>query len=865
MRRRVTIATPAGDALQFHRLSGREALSQPYSFDIDLLGGHNAIDPKAMLGKDATVAIKTEHGEMRYLGGIVCGFGFFREGDRHRFYKMRLRPWLWLATRRSDYRIFQDLSVPEIIAAVLERYGYPLEQKLGRSYRRWDYCVQYGESDFAFVSRLCEHEGLYYFFRHEVGQHVLVFADDIASSHGPLPGGEEVRFHVDEKAGMTGGRDARERVYEWASSDEIRSGRFIHNDYDHLHPRAELTEARQQPGGHDHDCSEWCEWPGGYTQPGDGEAYAAIRIEELQSERSRASGRSNRRDLAPGFTMRLASHPRADQNRQYLLLGVTYDLQENIQASEGANASEGSVQRFAFDVQPTDLPWRPARTTPKPLIKSLQSAVVAGPSGEEIWTDQYGRVKVQFHWDRIGQNNENSSCWMRVSSSWAGGNFGEVALPRIGQEVLVGFLNGDPDYPIIIGRVHNAHEMPAWRLPEQKHLAGYRSRELGGGSGRGNHLVFDDTSGKVQSQLKSDHLSSSISLGHIGRIDDTAGRRDDRGQGFELRTDGHGAIRAMAGLLLTTEPRPQAQAHITDMHETVARLAQARELHNGLGQAAQDAKAQDPGDQDEVARALKEQNDAIKGSAGDAASGQFPEFQQPHLTLASPAGMQAAVQGSMHLASLEHNALTSGAHTSVSAGKSFFVTARNAVRIFAMKAGFRLIAGYENIDIQALRNGITMLGKLNVKIESRRITVTAADEVLISGGGSYSLWNAQGIVHGTNGVWREHAATHSFMGPDSRTSESMNRDVTAPYDQELIFRHLDEKNTPAARQVFRLVRDGEPAPPPDSPSINGQATTKGGAITNTDGTTQVQRSDGPEVYKVRWLGRRKENRKGGTE
>jgi type VI secretion system secreted protein VgrG len=297
----------------------------------------------------------------------------------------------------------------------------------------------------------------------------------------------------------------------------------------------------------------------------------------------------------------------------------------------------------------------------------------------------------------------------------------------------------------------------------------------------------------------------------------------------------------------------------------VARLAQARELHNGLGQAAQDAKAQDPGDQDEVARALKEQNDAIKGSAGDAASGQFPEFQQPHLTLASPAGMQAAVQGSMHLASLEHNALTSGAHTSVSAGKSFFVTARNAVRIFAMKAGFRLIAGYENIDIQALRNGITMLGKLNVKIESRRITVHAADEVLISGGGSYSLWNAQGIVHGTNGVWREHAATHSFMGPDSRTSESMNRDVTAPYDQELIFRHLDEKNTPAARQVFRLVRDGEPAPPPDSPSINGQATTKGGAITNTDGTTQVQRSDGPEVYKVRWLGRRKENRKGGTE
>ncbi|WP_426391586.1 type VI secretion system Vgr family protein [Variovorax sp. R-27] len=862
MKRRVSIRTPASDAIQFHRLAGREALSQLYSFDLDLLGSDNAIDPNAMLGKSASVAIKTERGGVRYLDGIVTRFGLSREDDRHCFYRMQLRPWLWLATRRSDFRIFQDQSVPEIITAVLERYGYPLEQKLSRDYRRWDYCVQYGESDFDFISRLCEHEGLYYFFRHEEGQHVLVFADDIASSHGPLPGGEELRFHVDEQAGMTGGFDAGERIYEWAACEEVRSGRFLHDDYDDLHPKADLSQSQQKPSGHDHDRYELYEWPGGYTRLADGEAYAAIRNEEQLSERSRASGRSNRRDLAPGFTMRLAEHPRTAQNRQYLLLGVSYDLQENLQATEGAKASEGSVQRFAFDVQPTSNPWRPRRTTTKPRTHGPQTAVVVGPSGEEIWTDQYGRIKVQFHWDRIGQNNENSSCWMRVSSNWAGANFGEVALPRIGQEVIVDFLNGDPDYPVVIGRVHNADRMPAWALPHQKHLAGYRSRELGGGE-RGNHLALDDTSGKVQAQLKSDHLSSSISLGHIGRIEDTTGRQDDRGQGFELRTDGHGAIRARAGLLVTTESRPNAQAHITDMLETVARLAQGRDLHEGLSQMAQEARAHDSGDQDEVARELKEQNDAIRGSGVDPEQGQFPEFRQPHLTLASPAGIQATAHGSTHVASLGHNAFTSGAHTSVSAGKSLLASARDAVRLFACRAGIRLIAGSADIDVQALRNSINLLGRLNIKLEAERITITAKEEVLIAGGSSFSRWNAQGIVHGTSGLWREHAATHSLMGPARRTPEVVNRDAKAAFDQEVVFHHLDEKNTAAARQVFRLTRGGESPPPPDPTASSDAAglpcahTNASGATTGTDGTTQLQRSDGPEIYRVCWMGRKK--------
>jgi len=765
VKRRVTFRTPLGEALQFHRLVGREALSQAYAFDLDLLGSSNAIDPKALLGKPATVVMETESGTPRYLAGLVTRFGLSQEDDRQAFYRMRLRPWLWLATRRSDFRIFQDQTVPEIVSAVLGRYGHPMEQKLSRSYRPWTYCVQYHESDFDFISRLCEHEGIYYHFRHEAEQHVLVFADDIASSHAPLPGGETVRYHPHEKAGMTGGLEASERIYEWAQAEEIRPGHHFRNDYDFEKPQADLASRRQMPPGHAHDAFEQYEWPGDYLQHDDGETYARIRTEEQLSQRSRVSGRSNLRALAPGHTFRLRDHPREDQNRQHLLLAVDYELQENLQASEGANAGEGSVQRFAFEAQPTSYAWRPRRSTPKPRTRGPQTAVVVGPEGEEIWTDRYGRIKVQFHWDRIGQRDENASCWLRVSTAWAGATFGAAALPRIGQEVIVDFLNGDPDHPIATGRVHNADEMPAWQLPDQKQLTGIRSRELGGG--RSNHLALDDSAGKVQAQLKSDHQSTSLSLGHIGRIEDTAGRKDDRGQGFELRTDGHGAVRAARGLLLSTEARPNAQGHITDMRETLARLTQGRDLHESLAQVAQQARAHEAGDQDEVARALKAQNDAIRGQGGPSGQGGFPEFQEPHLTLASPAGIQATTAASTHLVSVEHTAISSGAHTSVATGNSFLVSAKDAVRMVAFNNGIRMAAAAADIDITALRDSINVLAKLDIKLEANRITITAKEEVLINGGSSYTRWTAGGIESGTNGLWRAHAASHSMVGPKS--------------------------------------------------------------------------------------------------
>lgn len=825
MSRRVTIQTPLGESLQFHQLVGREALSQLYTFDIDLLGSSNAIDSKALLGKASTVAVETESGGVRYLGGIATRFGLQQEDARHSFYRLQLRPWLWLATRRSDFRIFQGKSVPDILTEVLGSYGHPIEKKLSRGdYRRWDYCVQYHESDFNFISRLCELEGIYYYFRHEASQHVLVFADDIASSHAPLPGGESVRFHPLEKSGM----GQRERIYAWETAEEVRAGHHYNNDYDFEKPKADLSHLRQMPPGHDHDSYENYEWPGGFVQHADGETYARIRNEEQLSQRSRASGRSNLRELATGHTLRLTGHPRSDQNRQYLLLSVSYHLQENLQASEGAEATEGSVQRFAFDAQPTSLAWRPRRTTPKPRTRGPQTAMVVGPAGEEIWTDQYGRIKVQFHWDRLGKDDENSSCWVRVSTAWAGATFGAVSVPRIGMEVIVDFLNGDPDYPIVTGCVYNADTMAAWQLPEQKHLSGIRSRELGGG--RGNHLVLDDTHGKIQAQLRSDHQASQLSVGHIGRIEDTAGRKEPRGQGFELRTDGHGVVRSAKGLLVTTETRANAQAHMTDMGETVGRLTQGRDLHESLGEIARTAKAHEAGDQDEVARSLKEQTDAIKGQGGNREQGEFAEFQEPHLTLASPAGIQTTAQGSTHIVSVEHTAITSGAHASFAAGNSFLVSAKDAVRIAAFNKGIRMVAAAADIDITALKDSINALAKLDIKMEANRITITAKEEIVVNGGSSYTRWNAGGIESGTNGLWRAHASSHSMVGPKSDGPPRLPQPPQLPRGQlDLYHRYVkaDGAMRQGVKQGDYTVVDSEGATHTGKLDANGFASVAG--------------------------------------
>jgi len=512
MTRRVTIQTPLGEQLQFRKLEGTEALSDLFSLEVDLVSPSKNIDPKALLGKAASVVVETQGLGKRYLSGLVTHFGMRGQDHRWASYRMRLRPWLWVATRKTDFKIFQHMTVPDIIMEVLGKYGFPIEKKLTRSYRTWEYCTQYGESDYNFVARLLEHEGAYFYFTHSSGSHTLVLADDITGSHSPLPGGHVVPFHPPGKAAIAD----KEHFYAWELVQEVQPGRHYNDDYDFKKPRADLSNMRQNPPGHEHDKYEIYEWPGGYTEFPDGETYAKIRLQEHLAKHSRVLGRGNKRNLATGYTINLENYPREDQNRQYLIVSTHYHFEENPEVSSsrvgGATATKnpheaGSIQQFEIQAQPTSIEFRPKRDTPKPRALGPQTAVVVGPPGEEIWTDKFGRVKVQFHWDRIGAMDENSSCWVRVSTSWAGPQFGAVFIPRVGMEVIIDHLNGDPDYPILTGCVYNALNMPPWALPANATQSGILTRSSKGGAagagmkngpGDANALRFEDKAGEEQ-------------------------------------------------------------------------------------------------------------------------------------------------------------------------------------------------------------------------------------------------------------------------------------------------------------------------------------------------------------------------------
>uniref|UniRef100_UPI0005BD2556 type VI secretion system Vgr family protein n=1 Tax=Pseudacidovorax intermedius TaxID=433924 RepID=UPI0005BD2556 len=488
--------------------------------------------------------------------------------------------------------------------------------------------------------------------------------------------------------------------------------------------------------------------------------------------RARASG--NLRGMQPGHTFTLARHPRTSANAEYIILQTTLCIEEVAQDSQARAATSDRRQRWAVQVDltvhPLREPLRPIPTRTKPYTRGPATALVVGPENSNIWTDELGRVKVQFQWDRIGRKNQHSSCWLRVSYPWAGNQLGGIHVPRVGQEVIVDFFGGDPDQPICTGRVHNQLNLPPWRLPDQAALSGVRSRELapeGGNSasGRSNHLVLDDTHGAIQAQLKSDHQHSQLSLGKITRIEDNAGRKDPRGEGFELRTDGPGAIRAQQGLLISTEGRERAEGHIKDMAEALSRLEAAQRRHEVMASVATHHGVQANGeDQHNVAQTLGKQHQALSG-AGSAT--EFPELSSPHLVLSSPAGIEATTHGSLHLASEAHAAVTAGGHASVATGGSLLASAQQALRLFAKEQGVRVVAGEGAVQVQAQDDRIELIAKrvLELISESDWVRIRAAKGISLEVDGSRFEVTPEGFSFNTPGSHYVWAADVQNFGP----------------------------------------------------------------------------------------------------
>jgi type VI secretion system secreted protein VgrG len=489
--RAVDIFTPLGDdVLLFHRMTATEALGRLFQFELDLLSKDPNIKFDDLLGQNVTVRLELPQDKTRYFKGFVSRFSLSGSLGDLSAYTVTVHPWLWFLTRTADCRIFQEMTVPDIIKQVFRDHGFTdFEEALSGSYRKWTYCVQYRETDFNFVSRLMEQEGIYYYFKHEKDKHTLVLSDSV-SSHEPFPGYEKIPFFPpDEHL-----RREEHHIHEWTVSQEVQPGIYALNDYDFERPKANLQVKSSIQRGHARAKMEIFDYPGEYTQTGDGETYVRARIEELQAEYEQVQGQSNARGLSVGSLFQLVDYPRQDQNREYLVVSATHELESDAYAT-GMTAEAEDFYSCSFTALNSKQPYRQPRNTPKPMVQGPQTAVVVGPAGEEIYTDKYGRVKIQFHWDRYGKNDENSSCWVRVSHPTAGKSWGAVQIPRIGQEVIVDFLEGDPDQPIITGRVYNANQMPPFDLPGAGMVSGMKSNSTPGGGGY-NEISMDDTKGK---------------------------------------------------------------------------------------------------------------------------------------------------------------------------------------------------------------------------------------------------------------------------------------------------------------------------------------------------------------------------------
>ncbi|MFS2215049.1 type VI secretion system Vgr family protein [Telluria sp. Tellsp104] len=759
-----------------NRLSAHEEVSRCFRFEVELLSDDARVSLKAIMGRMVTISLAREDGSLRYFNGYVTEFRFLRADGGFAFYHMVLEPWLAFAKLRKDNVSFHGKSVIELTELTFARYRQAdWNPVIVGQYPRMTCANQYDETDYNHLHRRWEELGLHYWYEHRADGHTLWLSDRSTLAQPIDPTGiddaGEIPFR--NKAGSL----EDDGIREWSPVRRLGSGQTTLASFDYKNPVAQRSTAESLNNQGDVFPYEIYEDTGsyGFRTHDEGEQLAQQRMGERDANTQTFEARGNDRTAQPGRCFKLADHFSAElrvpkrgepaqpsiRDRDYLILSVDHEASNNYQAGPGAPSNYENT----FHCVRKDIQWRPGRhyNSQPCTYHGIQTAIVVGPAGAEIHSDGYGRVKVQFHWDRLGKYDENSSPWLRVMSPGAGVEFGHIRLPRVGEEVGVVFVNGNIDHPLILGVLYNYTHMPPWQLPEQQALTGLRSRELqsGEGSGRGNHLVLDDTPGKVQAQLKSDHQCSQLSLGHITRIEDTSGRKDTRGEGWEIATNAWGVARAGKGMLLTTEARNNAALHSKDMGETVERLSAASDIHENLAETARLNNTQDsPTQQDAVVNLIKKQNDDIKGNRADDAK--FPELAQPHLVLSSPAGIASSTAQSTHIASDGHTALTTGRSLSIASGDSLFASIRQTFRLFVHKAGMKLVAAAGDIDMEALSDSINLLAKLNITQGANTITITAKEEIVINGGGSYAKFTSNGIEHGTNGTFVAHAATHSF-------------------------------------------------------------------------------------------------------
>ena len=489
------------DVLLLQELTGQEGLSRLFSYELDLLAYENdSLSFEKVVGKKVSLKLQRPDGSLRHISGYVSRFTQGETDERlFTHYHAQVVPWLWFLTLQADCRIFQNLSVPDIISQVFDLYPlHDYRLSLGK-YQPLEYRVQYRETSFNFVSRLMEEFGIYYYFDHSIeGKHTMVLCDPSTSL--PTSPSSPISYET-----RVGGLEDPEVISNWHVGQEVRTGKYSLTDYNFITPSTSLM-ANEPTIVNLAACKdlENYDYPGPHTTKDDGLAAAKVHMQEEEAAHLVVSAAGNARALGSGYLFTLKNHYRSDQNTTYLVTEARHFASAG-QTYTTAGTLGGETYSNHFTCIPANVQYRPPRVTPKPHVQGPQPALVVGKAGEEIWVDNYGRVIVQFYWDRQGKKNENSSCWIRVSQPWAGNSWGGMWIPRIGQEVLVSFLEGDPDRPVIVGRVYNAEQMPPYQLPDHQTVSTFKSRSSKGGTGANfNEIRFEDKKDSEQVFIKAE-------------------------------------------------------------------------------------------------------------------------------------------------------------------------------------------------------------------------------------------------------------------------------------------------------------------------------------------------------------------------
>jgi len=485
--RQIQVDSPLGkDALVATYFEGTEAMSEHFGYHLELISPQLSIKPADILGKSVTVRLFFPQQKERVFNGIVVRFApgpMWGRGNRR--YTAELAPWTWMLTRTTDCRIFENKAAPDIIETIFTDLGFTDFDRSGikGNHPKREYCVQYRETDFNFVSRLLEEEGIFYFFKHEKGKHTLMLADQVSAYLDCQD--KQIKFSANP--------EVLSKVTQWRNGYNYRPGKWTQRDYNFERPTDDLkTNKNTVINIPQNQKYELFDYPGLYTNKGDGNDITKWRMEAEEAAHQLVEADGNCSFFSPGYKFDLIEHECKDEQGSYVLTSVNHVATDYTHVS-----GEGPPPEYSnsFTCMPASRIFRPSRTTPKPVVYGPQTAVVTGPQGEEIDTDKYGRIHARFFWEREGKN----SCWMRVAQSWAGKQWGEHFIPRVGMEVVVHFLEGDPDRPLVTGCVYNADNMPPYSLPGEKTKSGLKTRStLKGAESNFNEIRFEDKKGSEE-------------------------------------------------------------------------------------------------------------------------------------------------------------------------------------------------------------------------------------------------------------------------------------------------------------------------------------------------------------------------------